>query len=101
MGYVALTRAMDELTVSFAHSRFYKGRRTMLIKSRFLSESGLTKGSLKIEKHSVYKKGSLVKHKIFGMGRVEKVIKVGKDSKLTINFGGAKRDILSSFVEKV
>ena len=101
LGYVSFTRAMDELTVSFVHSRFYKGKRTSLLKSRFLSESGLVKGSLKIERSSGYKKGDLVKHKIFGMGRVQKIMKVGKESKLTINFGGTKRDILSSFVEKI
>ncbi len=101
LGYVSFTRAMDELTVSFVHSRFYKGKRATLLKSRFLSESGLVKGSLKIERSSSYKKGDLIKHKIFGMGRVQKISKAGKDSKLTINFGGTKRDILSSFIEKI
>lgn len=101
LGYVAITRAMDNLTLSFVHSRFYKGKRANLLKSRFLSESGLIKGSLTIEKHSSYKKGDLIKHKIFGMGRVQKAVKSGKDFKLTINFGGTRRDILSSFVEKM
>ena len=101
LGYVAITRAMDNLTLSFVHSRFYKGKRANLTKSRFLCESGLVKGSLTIEKHSSYKKGDLIKHKIFGMGRVQKAVKAGKDFKLTINFGGTRRDILSSFVEKI
>ena len=101
LGYVAITRAMDNLTLSFVHSRFYKGKRASLQKSRFLSESGLIKGSLTIEKHSSYKKGDLVKHKIFGMGRVQKAVKAAKDYKLTINFAGTSRDILSSFVEKM
>lgn len=101
LGYVAITRAMDELTLSFVHSRFYKGKRTQLLKSRFLSESGLIKGCLTIQKQSGYKKGDLVNHKIFGMGRVQKSVNAGKDFKLTINFGGTHRDILSSFVEKV
>ena len=101
LGYVAITRAMDNLTLSFVHSRFYKGKRASLNKSRFLSESGLIKGCLTIEKHSSYKKGDLVQHKIFGMGRVQKACKAGKDYKLTINFGGSRRDILSSFVEKI
>jgi DNA helicase-2/ATP-dependent DNA helicase PcrA len=101
LGYVALTRAMDNLTLSFVHSRFYKGKRANLLKSRFLSESGLVKGCLTIEKQSSYKKGDLIKHKIFGMGRVQKAVKAGKDFKLTINFGGTRRDILSSFVEKI
>ncbi len=101
LGYVAITRAMEELTLSFVHSRFYKGKRTQLLKSRFLSESGLIKGSLTIQKQSGFKKGDLVNHKIFGMGRVLKSVTAGKDYKLTINFGGTHRDILSSFVEKI
>ena len=101
LGYVAITRAMDNLTLSFVHSRFYKGKRAMLSKSRFLSESGLIKGSLTLEKHSSFKKGDLVKHKIFGMGRVQKAVKAARDYKLTINFSGTIRDILSSFVEKI
>jgi DNA helicase II / ATP-dependent DNA helicase PcrA len=100
LGYVAITRAMDNLTLSFVHSRFYKGKRTTLIKSRFLSESGLIKGCLTIEKQSGFRKGDLVQHKIFGMGRVIKATNAGKDYKLTINFGGTHRDILSSFVQK-
>ena len=100
LGYVAITRAMDNLTLSFVHSRFYKGKRTTLVKSRFLSECGLIKGSLTIEKQSGFKKGDLVEHKIFGMGRVVKSTSAGKDYKLTINFGGTHRDILSSFVQK-
>lgn len=101
LGYVAITRAKDELTLSYVHSRFYKGRRTQLVKSRFLTESDLIKGSLTIEKNKAFKKDDLVKHKIFGMGRVVSVQKAGRDLKLNINFGGNKRDILSSFVEKV
>lgn len=102
LGYVAFTRAKDELTLSFVHSRFYKGKRANLLKSRFLTESGLIKGSLILEKsNSSFSKGDLVNHKIFGMGRIISVNKAGKDLKLNINFGGTKRDILSSFVEKI
>lgn len=101
LAYVAFTRAKDNLTLSFAHSRFYKGKRAQLNKSRFLVESGLVKGSLVIEKSSGFKKGDLVSHKIFGQGRIEKAVSAGKDYKLTINFGGQKREILSSFVQKV
>jgi DNA helicase II / ATP-dependent DNA helicase PcrA len=101
LGYVAITRAKDNLTMSYVHSRFYKGRRSQLTKSRFLTESDLIKGCLTIEKNKAFKKDDLVKHKIFGMGRVISVQKAGKDLKLKINFGGNKRDILSSFVEKI
>lgn len=101
LGYVAYTRAKKELILCHAHSRYYKGKRTDLAKSRFLKESGVIKGSLMIEKTTAFKKGDLVKHKIFGMGRIEAVSKAGKDHKLKINFGGMKREILASFVEKI
>jgi len=101
LGYVAITRAKKELTLSCVGSRFYKGRRTHLNKSRFLTECGICKGSLTLEKTTSFKKGDLVKHKIFGMGRVLEVNKIKREFKLKINFGGTKRDILASFVEKI
>jgi DNA helicase-2/ATP-dependent DNA helicase PcrA len=101
LGYVAMTRAKKELTLSSSDSRYYKGKRAGLSKSRFLSECGSTKGSLKIDRTTAYKKGSLVKHKIFGIGRVTAVSKVKRECKLTINFGGNTRDILASFVERI
>ena len=101
LGYVAMTRAKETLTLSTVQSRFHKGRRKQLEKSRFLTEAGLLKGALNIEKSTGYKKGDLVKHKLFGIGRVLEVTRAGRDYKLKINFGGNRRDILSSFVEKV
>lgn len=101
LGYVAITRAKKELVLSHVRSRFYKGRRTELTKSRFLKEAGLCEGSLSIEKSTSFKKGDLVKHKIFGIGRVIGVSKVGREFKLSINFSGQKREILASFVEKI
>ena len=101
LGYVAITRAREELTLSYSASRFYKGRRTELSKSRFLKESGVCEGSLVLEKTTSFKKGDLVKHKIFGMGRIMEISKAGREFKLKINFGGSKRDIMASFVEKI
>ncbi len=101
LGYVAFTRAKDELVLSTSSSRFYKGKRTRLTKSRFLAEAGIIKGSLKLDRSSSYKKGMLVKHKIFGVGRVTEVSKVKREYKLKINFSGTYRDILASFVERV
>jgi len=102
LGYVAITRAKSDLTLSYVDSRFYKGQRKRIEKSRFLGEAGLIENTrLQITKSSAYKKGDLVKHKIFGMGRVQASNKSGKDYKLRINFGGEKREILSSFVQKI
>jgi len=101
LGYVSFTRARESLTLSHVQSRFYKGRRTDLQKSRFFNEAGLAKGSLIVEKNTSFKKGDLVRHKIFGAGRVIGVSKSGREFKLSINFGGNKREILASFVEKL
>ncbi len=101
LGYVAFTRAKDSLTLSHVNSRFYKGRRTDLSKSRFLTEAGLCAGSLKVEQNTAFKKGDLVRHKIFGPGRVLGVSKAGREFKLSINFGGSHREILASFVERL
>ncbi|SFV56308.1 ATP-dependent DNA helicase UvrD/PcrA/Rep, epsilon proteobacterial type 2 [hydrothermal vent metagenome] len=102
LGYVAITRAKSDLTLCYVDSRFYKGRRKMIDKSRFLGEAGLIQdASLKITKQAAYKKGDLVKHKIFGIGRVQAANKSGKEYKLLINFGGNKKEILSSFVQSI
>jgi len=102
LGYVAITRAKSDLTLCYVDSRFYKGRRKMIEKSRFLGEAGLIQdASLKITKTSAFKKGDLVKHKIFGIGRVQAANKSGKEYKLLINFGGNKKEILSSFVQPI
>jgi len=102
LGYVAITRAKSNLTLCYVDSRFYKGRRKMIDKSRFLGEAGLIQDtSLKVSKSSAFKKGDLVKHKIFGIGRVQAANKSGKEYKLLINFGGNKKEILSSFVKSI
>jgi DNA helicase-2/ATP-dependent DNA helicase PcrA len=101
LGYVSFTRAKDTLTLSHAGSRFYKGRRSDLQKSRFFNEAGLCEGSLIVEKNTAFKKGDLVRHKIFGTGRVLGVSKSGREFKLNINFAGNKKDILASFVERL
>ncbi len=101
LGYVSFTRAKEKLTLSHVGSRFYKGRRSDLEKSRFFNEAGLSQGSLKVEKNTAFKKGDLVRHKIFGTGRVLGVSKAGKEFKLSINFAGTKKDILASFIERL
>lgn len=102
LGYVAITRAKSDLTLCYVDSRFYKGQRKRIDKSRFLGEAGLiNESSLRITKQSEFNKGDLVKHKIFGIGRVQSTTKSGREYKLKINFGGSKREILSSFVQSV
>ncbi|EAK1358981.1 ATP-dependent helicase [Campylobacter coli] len=100
LAYVAITRAKKCLSLSIAKSRFYRGSRTELDSSRFLEESQLTKKISINKTEQGYHKGDLVKHKIFGIGRVISVNKSAKEEKLTINFGGIERIIMASFVEK-
>jgi len=102
LGYVAITRAKSDLTLCYTDSRFYKGQRKRIQKSRFLGEAGLVNDTaFRVSKKPSFKKGDLVKHKIFGIGRVQASTKSGHEYKLKINFGGSKRDILSSFVQSV
>jgi len=102
LGYVAITRAKSDLTLCYTDSRFYKGQRKRIRKSRFLGETGLISDTaFQRSKSPSYKKGDLVKHKIFGIGRVQGVTKSRDGYKLKINFGSSKREIMSSFVQSV
>jgi len=102
LGYVAITRAKSDLTLCYTDSRFYRGQRKLMRKSRFLGEAGLINDTaFKRSKTPNYKKGDLVKHKLFGIGRVQGSTKSGHEYKLKINFGSSKREILSSFVQSI
>ncbi len=102
LAYVAITRAKKELTLSYVKSRFLRGQRTQVSKSRFLTEAGLIRGErVNLKESSAIKNGTLVKHKVFGTGRVIGINKAGNKTKLKIDFGGSIREILSDFVEKV
>lgn len=97
LAYVAITRAKKYLFLSTANSRFYRGSRSEdLKKSRFLTEIGFKNSDTKNE---ALKKGDLVKHKIFGIGRIISVDV--KNEKIGINFGGIERILRSAFVEKI
>ncbi len=104
LGYVAFTRAKERLILSSVNSRFYKGKRTTLEKSRFLYEAEILKNdfisfaesSNSESSDDSFKKGDLVIHKIFGSGVIQEV----QGEKLKINFGGNVRLILSGFVTK-
>ena len=100
LAYVAITRAKKELTLSFVESRYIRGQRSRVSKSRFLTETGLIKGRVNLKENSSIKTGSLVKHKIFGTGRIIGINKAGNKTKFKIDFGGSIREILSDFVEK-
>ena len=105
LAYVAITRAKKELVLSYVKSRYLNGKRTSVDKSRFLVEAGLIRGERVNLKETpskgVYKIGSLVKHKVFGTGRVIGINKAANKIKLKIDFGKNVREILSDFVERI
>ena len=101
LAYVAITRAKKELVLSYTKSRYLHGKRSFLDKSRFLSEMGLINERVAKKEIKPTKKNDLVKHKVFGIGKVIGSTKVGKNYKLKINFGGDIREILDNFVERI
>jgi len=104
LAYVAMTRAKRQLTLTCVRQRFVHGRRREVEKSRFLVEAGLIKGRVKgnkKEEQGSLKVGRLVKHPIFGKGRIVGINRLGKKMRLKIDFGGGIREILSDFVEPI
>lgn len=99
LAYVAITRAKKQLFLSSCNSRFYRGNRSYdLEKSRFLKEIGF-ENTQNEQKDKNFKKGDLIKHKIFGIGRIISVDKKGE--KIGVNFGGIERVIMAEFLDKV
>lgn len=126
LAYVAITRAKKQLFLSSCASRFYRGSRNYHLEtSKFLGETGILSEDeeldiifepeklkrvkdesfkQKLQAHSTpqnepFKKGDLVKHKIFGIGRIVSVAKKG--TQVGVNFGGIERILLVEFLEKV
>ncbi|MCX2717859.1 UvrD-helicase domain-containing protein [Helicobacter sp. MIT 21-1697] len=111
LGYVAITRAKDFLTLCSAKSRLHRGKREWLEQSRFLRESGLLgvydstlplrEKFQGVQEEVIFSKGMKVQHKLFGIGVIESVKGKGSQCQLTINFAGLRRAILAPFVQKV
>jgi DNA helicase-2/ATP-dependent DNA helicase PcrA len=98
LAYVAITRAKQNLYISSVKSRFYRGSRSSLSKSCFITEIEKTKKT--DNGKNFYSVSDLVTHSVFGMGKVEEILPSSNSlQKLRINFGGIRRDILSSFVK--
>ena len=101
LSYVAFTRAKKELILSHSNSRFYKGDRKFLKSSSFLNECGMYEAPLTLSNSIGFSKGDLVKHKIFGVGRVKSVLKSSNNVVLNIDFTGMNKNIMSNFIEKI
>ena len=84
----------NELEVIFEYEEMKRIKDENL--SKKLGAQGL-KASLTKGANEPFKKGDLVKHKIFGIGRVVGAHK----GKVGVNFGGIERTIMAEFLEKV
>lgn len=94
LAYVAITRAKKQLFLSHCHSRFHRGYREYdLQESKFLNE---IKGE-NLAQNESFKKGDLIKHEIFGIGRVKSV----EDENICVIFGGSERILRAKSLEKV
>lgn len=103
LAYVAFTRAKKALFLSYTHTRYYRGKASSLPPSKFLFEANLLKSEGERREEGVGERvmasGVMVRHKIFGVGRVLEVSGKGKEMKVKVNFGGNERVILASFLE--
>ncbi|WP_104747537.1 ATP-dependent helicase [Helicobacter cetorum] len=98
LAYVAITRAKEELHLSYVKERLYFGRRTPCMPSLFLKEAGLLTDK---ENMSVIRVGDLVSHKIFGIGRVLAIENNLHTQSMKVNFGGRIQRVMQGFLEKV
>ncbi len=103
---MAITRAKEGLQLSYVKERSYFGRKISCSPSVFLEEAQLLKSDQtpkqNHQKDMPIKVGDLIKHKIFGTGRVLGVEKGLSGLCLKINCGGNVYDKISEkFVEKV
>lgn len=83
--YVSITRAKEELYLSYSRMRFLKNRQELKT-SRFLEEIGYKDGKIYLNNYTEnmfkYRIGDLVKHQKFGLGKVLEI----KDNKIKIIF---------------
>ncbi|WP_104761149.1 ATP-dependent helicase [Helicobacter cetorum] len=98
LAYVAITRAKEELHLSYVKERLYFGRKTPCMPSLFLREAGLMTND---KENLSIRVGDLVQHKVFGTGRVLEIEKGVQNRALKVNFGGRIQRIMEGFLEKV
>ena len=103
--FVGITRARASLYISYAQYRTIRGQMLRTIPSQFLYELGInfaeytddTDGRDDVDLGELdFARGQLVRHDIFGFGRVEKFVDMGADSIVVVKFntGQAKSLLL-------
>jgi DNA helicase-2/ATP-dependent DNA helicase PcrA len=108
--FVGITRAKAQLHISHAQYRTIRGQQLRTIPSQFLYELGTTFNDQTDEVqdfdddteqteipnssfsilNSKFKKGQLVRHKIFGFGTVKKFVDMGENSIVEVEFGSGR-----------
>ncbi len=114
--YVGITRAIEKLVITYANTRKRYGASSMFtMPSSFLSDipddlisssstiskkeysNNITPSLLDINKDDEFAVGDIVKHKVYGKGRIMSIEGVGDMSKISIQFRG---NVIKKFVKK-
>ncbi|NOQ35800.1 MAG: DNA helicase II [Methylococcaceae bacterium] len=112
--YVGITRAMEQLYISYAESRRLYGKETYPSPSRFLREipaeftqdvrirANITQPSAKkqsasLASQSTYRAGQKVSHPKFGTGLVLQIEGEGKQEKVQVNFNGGRKWLMAAY----
>jgi DNA helicase-2/ATP-dependent DNA helicase PcrA len=94
--YVGVTRAKRYLYITYADNRLIHGRRQYMKPSEFLKDMLIGEDS------AVFKVGSIVEHRIYGIGTIINLIEDGGTLKLEIKFQGkGVKRVVSDFVKLV
>lgn len=108
--FVGMTRARDDLNISYARHRVLRGQYLRTVPSQFLYEIGFDYNqyasepafadagdsdpyddmSRKSEAREAFVPGELVEHHKFGMGRVKEFLNLGEDSIVIVKFNTGK-----------
>jgi DNA helicase-2/ATP-dependent DNA helicase PcrA len=122
--FVGITRAKTDLHISYAKYRTIRGQPLRSIPSKFLYEIGIGFTGLAPDKFAgqstrslastedsappapasedAFKKGELVSHAKFGLGRVEKYVDMGASSIVTVYFNsGVSKNLMLKYAKLV
>lgn len=117
--FVGITRAKTGLHISYARYRTVRGQMLRTIPSQFLFELGrdITEQSEENESYSAeclsaednnqisqviphFEAGQMVRHKSFGLGRVQKFIDMGEDSIVVVKFNtGQTKSLMVKYAD--
>lgn len=99
--FVGITRAKTGLHISYARYRTIRGQLLRTIPSQFLfeleidfSESSQNNDIPSYDNEDAFTAGELVRHKLFGLGRVKEFIDMGENSVVVVDFNSGQTKTL-------